>query len=64
MTPEDLANFQKTLLEILATPSDATTHLSQLQQAELPDWWIDYIATFELPMVAVASELVQKWGKR
>lgn len=64
MTPKDLANFQSTLLEILANPADSTTLLTQLEQAECSPQWADYIATFELPMVEVAAELVQKWGKR
>lgn len=64
MNAEDVANFQSTLLEILATPADSTILLAQLQQIEFSHVWTDYIATFEPHMVAIAAELVQKWGKR
>ncbi|MBD1909778.1 MULTISPECIES: hypothetical protein [unclassified Leptolyngbya] len=61
---KDLAHFQSTLLEILAASTDADGLLLQLQQEEFSQQWTDYIATFELPMVEVAAELVRKWGKR
>jgi hypothetical protein len=61
---EALAAFQEALLEALdtsATPEAAIATL--LEQKELSAFHA-YVSTFEPRTIAVAMDLVKKWGKR
>lgn len=61
---EKIANFQAALLELLAQdlPPDAI-HARLRDDPAFADFRA-YVSSFEPRMLAVAVELVQKWGKR
>jgi uncharacterized protein len=59
----ELAAFQDHLLEALFTLDDGDTTVALLQKSSLPAPMVDYINTFDPRMLAVATELLQKWGQ-
>ena len=61
---EQLARFQATLLDLLDRGDSPQAIIDTLRSD--PRWpgYADYVATFEPRMVAVAVELVAKWGQR
>lgn len=59
-----MALFQEKLLELLSqqiTPAELKHKL--LTDAQLNEF-SDYVDTFDEDMVAVASELVKRWGRK
>ncbi len=64
MTDQDLANYQIALLEYLDKGESAEDVLERLKSDPVFTPYLDYIGTFDLRMVEVASELVRKWGRR
>jgi uncharacterized protein (UPF0276 family) len=63
-TNDELEKFQCALLELLSEPVDAATKLERLK-SELPfEPYRAYVQSFDARSIAVASELVNKWGRR
>lgn len=63
-TTQDLAAFQAALLEYLDKGESAEDILARLRTDPALTPYAEYIDTFELRMLGVASELVRKWGRR
>lgn len=60
---EQLSNFQAVLLDTLSesrTPEDC---LAALLASPSSAPYRDYVAGFQPPMLEVASELINKWGR-
>ena len=63
-TDKDLADYQAALLEYLEKGKSAEDILTRLRSDPAFTPYAEYIDTFELRMLEVASELVRKWGRR
>jgi hypothetical protein len=61
---EDLARFQRTLLDLLSQGQAPQNIIAQLQRDPELAEFAAYLASFEPRMVEVAVELVAKWGRR
>lgn len=61
---DDLASFQGALLELLAQDLSASGIRERLRQGAAFAPFCTYVETFEPRMLAVAADLVKKWGKR
>ena len=59
----ELWNFQTALLELLSQPLSAQEKLARLETDTAFESYRDYVKTFDLRSIAVASELVLKWGQ-
>lgn len=57
-----LFDFQGRMLDILHAGGPPEELLRQLREAAAGTEMEDYVGTFDLRMVQVASELVRKWG--
>lgn len=65
MTPDDaLADFQAALLDLLAREHSPVEIQRRLREDDAFAAHRDYVLGFEPRMLAVAVELVKKWGKR
>ena len=65
MTDEQrLAELQAALLDLLDQKSTPQAIIDTLRQDPRFAEHADYLATFEPRMVAVAQELIAKWGRR
>jgi hypothetical protein len=62
MSPDQIAEFQSLLLEILDSQQDLTEIRSSLDALMLDRELVEYIDTFDPVMVEVAASLVKKWG--
>jgi uncharacterized protein len=60
----ELAAFQDHLLEALFTANDSDTMVTRLRNSSFSAPMMNYIDTFDPRMLAVATELIQKWGQR
>ena len=63
-TEADLAAFQSALLELLAEPLPPSESQHRLRTDAAFAAHRDYVETFDLRMIEVASALVKKWGQR
>ena len=61
-TPEQLAQFQAALLDLLDQPISGEAIHEALQTRPEFAAYRDYIETFEPRMLEVAAELTKKWG--
>ena len=61
---DDLAAFQAALLALLAEDLPAETLLHRLREDAAFAGYREYVEGFEPRMLAVAAELVKKWGKQ
>ena len=61
---DDLAAFQSALLELLAQELPADVIERRLREDAVFAEFRTYVETFEPRMLAVAAELVKKWGRR
>jgi hypothetical protein len=65
MPPDDeLARFQAALLELLARDLPAPALQEHLRDDPAFAGFRAYVDTFEPRMLAVAAELVKKWGRQ
>ena len=66
MTPEELAlaRFQATLLELLASDLPPAAVREQLRSDPELSAFRQYVDSFELRQLEVASCLVKQWGRR
>jgi hypothetical protein len=62
--PEDLAAFQDALLELLAQDLPAEVIRQKLRDDPAFAEFRDYATAMEPRMLAVAVELLKKWGRR
>ena len=60
----ELAEFQAALLEVLGSGLSAEAMLESLSRHPAAESFRDYLDSFEPRMLAVAAELVAKWGVR
>jgi hypothetical protein len=60
----DLATFQAAVLDTLAAGGTPEEMRSRILVAAEQAGLVEYVAGFEDPMIAAASELVRKWGAR
>jgi hypothetical protein len=63
-TPEQIAQFQAGLLELLAQDLPVEELQKRLKEEEAFAAFREYVQSFEPRMMEVASLLVKKWGKR
>ena len=61
---DELAAFQAALLKLLAEDLSAETLSRRLREDAAYAGFREYVDGFEPRMLAVAAELVKKWGKR
>jgi hypothetical protein len=61
---DDLAAFQRALLELLGRPLSPEQIAAELRTGEAFAPYRAYVAGFEPRMVEVAAQLVKKWGRR
>jgi hypothetical protein len=64
MATDDLARFQAALVDLLAQDLPADVIQGRLHEDAAFAEFRDYVDGFEPRMLAVAAELVKKWGKR
>lgn len=64
--PDDraLAHFQAVLLDLLDRGGEPHEIIESLRRDSRLAEYADYIASFEPRMMAVAVELIAKWGQR
>lgn len=60
---EQLSNFQAVLLDTLAESRSPEEWLATLLASPGSAPFRDYVAGFQPPMLEVASELINKWGR-
>jgi hypothetical protein len=61
---DDLARFQAALLDLLSQDLPPDAMRQRLRDDPAFAEFRDYVDRFEPRMLAVAAELVKKWGKR
>lgn len=61
---DDLAAFQAALLTLLAEDLSAETRSRRLREDAAFAGYREYVEGFEPRMLAVAAELMKKWGKQ
>ena len=61
---DDLAEFQAALVELLAQDLPADVFERRLREDAAFAEFRAYVGGFEPRMLAVAAELVKKWGRR
>ena len=61
---DDLARFQAALLDLLSQDLPADAMRQRLRDDPAFAEFREYVVGFEPRMLAVAAELVKKWGKR
>jgi hypothetical protein len=73
MSPDNIAEFQSLLLEILDSQQDAGTireilnadiALAQIGDGDSKRELVKYIETFDPVMLEIAAMLVKKWGRK
>jgi hypothetical protein len=73
MSPDNIAEFQSLLLEILDSQQDAGTicdrlnadiALAQIGDRDLTRELVKYIETCDPVMLEIAAMLVKKWGRK
>jgi hypothetical protein len=73
MSPDNIAEFQSLLLEILDSQQDADTirkilnadiALAQIGKCDSPRELVEYIETCDPIMLEIAALLVKKWGRK
>lgn len=60
---EQLSNFQAVLLDTLSEPRTPDGWLATLLASPSTVPFRDYVASFQPPMLEVASELINKWSR-
>jgi hypothetical protein len=61
---DDLASFQAAILELLAQDLSASDIRKRLGKDAAFAPFCTYVESFEPRMLAMAAELVKKWGRR